>query len=478
MKKLNICIACFLCVALLLFVGVRPITARAEAITATIGALGATAKVAVGLLAVVVVLIGVGYVSDNIDEIVSESQRVYDSLSSSVKDWCADVYFQIIDGTSAFKIPSNVRKEFNEAMKDKDKTIPDNLPIVLFPDNFLSLDTLTQEDVFTDDIAGALEKQASILGAIKLKLSTSFDTINETLQNQYSGIVERVTALNANISNMSSAITGKINDYGQRIWAELGNVGTQIRTSVNAVRSDVGLLLSNLQSMSNSLQTDIGIVVNNIQSMSNSLQTDIGLLIDNVGAFLAPVQDGIDIIAEKIKSMSISLQTDIGLLIDNLKSMSISLQTDIGIVVDKMDGFLESISTTITNSYSSLREDIKEKATLIFPDISPDDNGTPINTALTDLENRLRDFAKTGLQQGKELLENAMAIFEEFAPAFAVVSAIFSLFTNIPFFTFIVSVSLSIGVSGMILGFANSVARSFAEKPASHRGGRSKGGKR
>lgn len=85
---------------------------------------------------------------------------------------------------------------------------------------------------------------------------------------------------------------------------------------------------------------------------------------------------------------------------------------------------------------------------------------------LDDLESGLRDDSQAGLDQGLAMQQSALDIFSQYASAFAVSGLIFNTFANIPFFSFILYISVALGIFGLLvnLGVDASLASSRAKK--------------
>lgn len=83
---------------------------------------------------------------------------------------------------------------------------------------------------------------------------------------------------------------------------------------------------------------------------------------------------------------------------------------------------------------------------------------------LDDMEQSIRDDVSTGLDDAEEVQKSALEVFVEYASAFAVVSWIFSIFVEIPFFKSLLYVSLALGVFVVMLGVVPNVVNRFSYK--------------
>lgn len=98
-------------------------------------------------------------------------------------------------------------------------------------------------------------------------------------------------------------------------------------------------------------------------------------------------------------------------------------------------------------------------------DPSPPAGGDSIGD-LDDLEGGLRDDSQAGLDQGLAIQQSTLGIFLQYATAFAAAGDIFGVFAGIPFFSFLLYVSVALGVFGLLLnlGVDVSLAVSHAAK--------------
>lgn len=85
---------------------------------------------------------------------------------------------------------------------------------------------------------------------------------------------------------------------------------------------------------------------------------------------------------------------------------------------------------------------------------------------LDDAEAGLREDSQAGLDQGLAMQQSALGVFLQYASAFAAAGAVFEIFANIPFFSFLLYVSVALGVFGLLLnlGVDTSLAASDAAR--------------
>lgn len=78
---------------------------------------------------------------------------------------------------------------------------------------------------------------------------------------------------------------------------------------------------------------------------------------------------------------------------------------------------------------------------------------------LEDLEGELRDEAQAGLDEGLAMQQSALEVFAQYASAFAVVGLIFGFFADIPFFKFLLYISVSVGLFSVLLNLGFDIGR-------------------
>jgi hypothetical protein len=90
---------------------------------------------------------------------------------------------------------------------------------------------------------------------------------------------------------------------------------------------------------------------------------------------------------------------------------------------------------------------------------------------LDDIEGALRDESQAGLDQGLGMQQSALDVFVQYAAAFGVVKLIFELFSGIPFFTYILYISVAVGIFSVLLNLSFDVRNSFNRKNRRSRSG-------
>lgn len=91
---------------------------------------------------------------------------------------------------------------------------------------------------------------------------------------------------------------------------------------------------------------------------------------------------------------------------------------------------------------------------------------------LDDAEAGLRDDAQSGLDQGIAMQQSALSVFLQYAAAFAVAGDIFGVFADIPFFSFLLYVSVAIGLFALLLNLGlNGISAYERKQHRSKKGG-------
>ena len=129
------------------------------------------------------------------------------------------------------------------------------------------------------------------------------------------------------------------------------------------------------------------------------------------------------------------------------------------------------------SSLLSIDQDTKEESQLdeiingsVDP-TPPDESGAVGN--LDDLEGGLRDDAQAGLDEGLAMQQSVLEVLTQYVSAFAVVGMVFGFFADIPFFKFLLYISVSVGLFSVLLnlGFDVGKARSRSSQKKSGKGG-------
>lgn len=104
---------------------------------------------------------------------------------------------------------------------------------------------------------------------------------------------------------------------------------------------------------------------------------------------------------------------------------------------------------------------------------APDGSGTVDD--LDDVESGLRDDAQAGLDDGVQLQQSAFDVILTYLAAFNAIGLIFNLFADLPFFSALLAVSLSLGIFGLLVNLGNQLAHHGSTK--AHKEGKSKSSK-
>ncbi len=128
---------------------------------------------------------------------------------------------------------------------------------------------------------------------------------------------------------------------------------------------------------------------------------------------------------------------------------------------------------TITNKQNailgSIEDSLKDNGDKLDTIISGSVGSTPppdsgVVDDLDDIEGALRDESQAGLDQGLGMQQSALEVFVQYAAAFGVVKLIFELFSGIPFFTYLLYISVAVGIFAVLLNLSFDIRNSFNRK--------------
>ncbi len=251
---------------------------------------GETAKVAPCLIPIILILIGVDWYYSNIDQIVAKADSIYNSASSSLRNWADDVAQQIIDGTSAFKISTVAKNEINKHVESENKKLPDNLPYLIVPPSFRSIDTLSQEDVLIGEISGMVEniqEGVTETNSVLKRIQTYIYDANEQLRKWQ-------VKLNSNITNRLLTINQTIGKMKNALHTTL----LRINTSIADMQSSLKTTLLNIEVSLNTIQTSFKTTLLRI----NENITDTRIALRN--EFIPSIQKSLDEILERMPAVN------------------------------------------------------------------------------------------------------------------------------------------------------------------------------
>ena len=421
-KNFNICILsrlliCFLCCIILFSLVSKPITASASATaTVTIGTtLGEVAVVAPELLPICLLLVACGWWNSTTtcQKLIAKAEEV-GSLGNLIRSWSAEIAPQIIDGTSVFKIPTEVANDFNKQM-DKDanpKKLPSGLPYLLIPASFLALNNLSQNELLAQDISGILTENNELAqqsnrlllyigGAINdmsLSLSNSLQTITSSFKSEFSKLKEWYSTINENMKEEARQVKVKLTTINENVKEEFRQVKVKLTTINENVKEE-------------------------FRQVKNKLTT----------------------INENLKEEIIQVRTKLTTINENLKSY--------------INDLISSFETGVLRIEAKIDSIVKADSDFAQPP-APGNDGNTGNTV------------QQGVNTGLGWFGSSNGILAEYATAFLVATMIFNLFANIAIFNKLLIVSASIGLVGVFLGLvfnaaqADSAARKEAEREA------------
>lgn len=136
----------------------------------------------------------------------------------------------------------------------------------------------------------------------------------------------------------------------------------------------------------------------------------------------------------------------------------------------KLDGIQDSITENgekLDDIEDTLTDNGDKLDTIINGEVAPTPpaGGESVGD-LDDMESGLRDDSQAGLDDSLAMQQSALQIFQQYSVAFLVVGDLFTSFADIPFFSFLLYISVALGIFGLLvnLGVDASLASSDAKK--------------
>ena len=317
-KNFNICILsrlliCFLCCIILFSLVSKPITASASATaTVTIGTtLGEVAVVAPELLPICLLLVACGWWNSTTtcQKLIAKAEEV-GSLGNLIRSWSAEIAPQIIDGTSVFKIPTEVANDFNKQM-DKDanpKKLPSGLPYLLIPASFLALNNLSQNELLAQDISGILTENNELAqqsnrlllyigGAINdmsLSLSNSLQTITSSFKSEFSKLKEWYSTINENMKEEARQVKVKLTTINENVKEEFRQVKVKLTTINENVKEEFRQVKNKLTTINENLKSYINDLISSFETGVLRIEAKIDSIVKADSDFAQPPAPGND----------------------------------------------------------------------------------------------------------------------------------------------------------------------------------------
>lgn len=145
---------------------------------------------------------------------------------------------------------------------------------------------------------------------------------------------------------------------------------------------------------------------------------------------------------------------------------------------DKLDGVQDSLDDTndkLDDVHGAI-DDTNDKL-----DGITDYEGTPERPDwqdsvddLEDVEQGALDNVETGMEDADKTFSSALNVISQYAASFAGVTVLFNTFADMPFFSALLSIALSLGIVAAILGIGIDAARSSSRASSKSKKGRSK----
>ena len=416
MNKFHRYISFFLCLALILFCLSSPLQRSASAsatATIVIGIAGSTVSVEAVIGVVATILVAVGLASGTVDQVVDQATLFYNNCSASLKKWFDGVAADVIDGTSVFRIPSNVQNELKDKLNGK---VPDNIPYLLIPGTLTNLASLTGADVFIQDVVGAIEAGNSLQEITNTRLlglhgllNTSFAELEDFISSQtssitngFTNIISKANSINSNVVTvirnldtlfgsleisvdaMSSSLSKDLKDlktlyssFGNETLTKLDTLNTTIESLTGFDSSedfaDLKYLYSTFGNETLSKLDDLVDSIENIPyTFSDTIAgqfTDLSVKLDQVISKLGDDFSFVEVISQNqdllltdlsayfyrvistLESLDVTASVDLQPLIDQISVSELNLNSFLESLYDLQASYLSSLETTLYNQF-------------------------------------------------------------------------------------------------------------------------------
>lgn len=288
MKQSKIIISSVLVLSLFLFCFCNPLVASANTTTQTFVEIGMNyqdiVQVAPYLVPIILLLVACEWYYSNTDAIVAKAEEIWNNTSTAFHEWVMS--HGPIVGSSALKIHNSVRTEFNEQMSNEEdpKKLPEDKPYLLVPPSLLSLNTLTQNDVLSADISGALAEGNQLqkegngilsnirsgIASLSLAIQECFQTISSTFKAEFDQFKTWYKNINDNLKEeihqipnwLSNINTNMKNELGQvKTW--LSNINTNLKNELLGVKTTLVQIKDNAIAGVTTAIDNVGIKIDN-----------------------------------------------------------------------------------------------------------------------------------------------------------------------------------------------------------------------
>lgn len=410
----------FLCLSIIVFVGIRPVqvSASTSALIEIRNSLGEVAQVIPAVYVIILVLIGVDWYYSHIDEIVAEAERIYNTSSVAVQTWAQSVADKLTEGTSAFKINKQVKNEVNLTLLPSGKKIPDGTAYVVAGLAFASaLDYVTPEQVYLDTSSAILEN-----------INSSLVQVNSSIQLMSNNVTSAISSLHKETSMVYKQVYNgfiTMRDGLSNLYSLIYNDNITFRDALRTFYSQ--MYHDNIQ-----LRTSISDMY---RMLSSKLGTEEGIF---------------NSIAQNIKELPSTLSGAIGIQ---------ELSFDFNQKIDGITTSIRELSNNLGQKIDGLTSTVKE---MIFPSNKPIEEVLPNLGVAEDyvaVENSLIGDSNEGFDKGLAYVGSASSLVQKYSVPFLCVMLLFKPFADLEFFDALLRISLGLAVCAIILNIGLAVAR-------------------
>lgn len=433
----RIIIACLIC-SLFLGYACLPVRVEASAAAVAVGVAGTAATSVAPYIALgICLIIASGYVVDTIPKLISDVKSWINSVPGFY-DYLIEQTTQGIEELTVVYIPEFVQNAMKKYAQQKGTKEPSKKYIYL-PPEFHSLDRLSQAQLLGDDVTSELQTGnwlAQCLNNIALNIHGAIYEVKYSMESLLEHIPTSLTTLRTQTTSLLGDV--KVATQTMRINMEssfnsLQTVTSEFRAAVNNKLSSMTDTLSSrmldIKTATSALRTQFVDQIDQVQDLMASTIRVTSNISTTLSNFVAGTYDDIKVALSAFRSQVELSLTDLRTAIGN---SNVLLKDKIATGVLNIQTSLDSISQSVSNSVS-------------FGNAGTGNSSININGGLGWFGSSSQVLAKYGVG-----LLAAGAILKEF--------------TDIEYFSSLITISLSIGLVCVFFGILLDVSSKESAK--------------
>lgn len=498
MKFYHRSISLVLCLFLLCFCLSFPLRSTASAtagfVSISLFAAGGIAiPVAPAIAVCAVLLVGTGFATGTIQDIVADATDFYNTASPVVKQWLDDAGETVagkIHHTGEAISSLRMNTAFIDAVNAKLGTITGAVP--LSPQNpFLNissstlgnLGSISSTDLFSDSIAGAIvagnEIASQSLDQL-LTLNTNALNLNSAVTNMKTVLSSDLGMIKGALSSMSTTMTNELIDlntafdnysydffnlsemlsfdldsiYGSLSTIE-GAISTHLDTSLSGVTSKLGAVNTSIGTLNTSLTgqlTKVNTALGNIASYQINARDKIVNELIKIGTYSATINTNMKDEILKLRELDATLNANIKSELIKTREMGATINTNMRTDFDRLINVGSAINNTLNYDLGVIQTTLSGIAdpAVTLPD-------TSVLDAYGQFEDSLKIPVNNGFAIGGSYFDSIRGFLGDDLNGFLVAGMIFEEFAGITFFHKLIITSCAVGLIGTLLGMALNV---------------------